>query len=308
MQELVTAERPYQDAAGDPYVDDAAIARAISVIDTVVRRRCRNWRIADDLPADVRGEVLLRLLTRLRDPESAPISGLDEYVAGITSRVIDDLIRAASPEWARLKHRIRYALNHDDRFVVSMFGDGRIVCSLRPATPFGRQRVRTRAADALARAMLDVLRQGERERTIDEMVNEIAARTGVVDPIRINSESIAAARAVDPDVPVESTQSLRALWREILELPRRQRLALLLNARDPAGDSVLRLLIAEGIVTSQELALAVEVRESDLEPLMGRLPMMDVVIAEWLQVTRQQVINLRSAARDRLARRMARTR
>jgi hypothetical protein len=83
---------------------------------------------------------------------------------------------------------------------------------------------------------------------------------------------------------------------------------LLLNARDPAGDSVLRLLIAEGIVTSRELALAVEVRESDLEPLMGRLPMMDMAIAESLQVTRQQVINLRSAARDRLARRMARTR
>jgi hypothetical protein len=71
---------------------------------------------------------------------------------------------------------------------------------------------------------------------------------------------------------------------------------------------VLRLLIAEGVVSARELALAVEVRESELEPLIGRLPMMDMTIAESLQVTRQQVINLRSAARDRLARRMARRR
>jgi hypothetical protein len=35
---------------------------------------------------------------------------------------------------------------------------------------------------------------------------------------------------------------------------------------------------------------------------------MDAAIAERLRVTRQQVINLRKAARDRLARRMARLR
>ena len=308
MRELVTADRPYDSGAGDVLVDDALIARAVSVVDTVVRRRCRNWKIADDLPADVRGEVLLRLLKRLRDPEGVSIGGLDEYVAAITSRVIDDLIRAALPEWARLKHRIRYVLNHDDRFLVSMFADGRMVCSLRPVAALGGRRVRTRAADALASAILDVLRQGGREQTIDEMVNAIAARTGVVEPIRINSDSIAAARALDPDVLVESTQSLRSLWGEIVELPRRQRLALLLNARDTAGDSVLRLLIAEGIVSSPELAAAVEVREPDLESLLGRLPLMDVEIAAWLQATRQQVINLRSAARDRLARRTARKR
>jgi hypothetical protein len=103
-------------------------------------------------------------------------------------------------------------------------------------------------------------------------------------------------------------QSQRALWAEIRELPRRQRLALLLNARDPAGDSVLRLLIESHVVTAGELARALEVRESDLESLLCRLPMRDLAIADWLQLTRQQVINLRSAARDRLARRTSRKR
>jgi hypothetical protein len=98
------------------------------------------------------------------------------------------------------------------------------------------------------------------------------------------------------------------LWTEILDLPPRQRLALLLNARDAAGDSVLRLLIEARIVTPRELAPAIDVRESDLDPLLGRLPLPDVDIAEWLQVTRQQVINLRRAARDRLARRTSRSR
>ena len=153
---------------------------------------------------------------------------------------------------------------------------------------------------------LEVL--ADRQAQVDELVNEIAGRFGIGDPIHADTARITMPRALEPDMRVETAQTLRALWNEICDLPRRQRLALLLNARDAAGDSVLRLLIDGGVVTPRELAAAVEVRESDLDPLIGRLPMLDVDIADWLQVTRQQVINLRSSARDRLARRTSRTR
>jgi hypothetical protein len=289
-------------------LDEALFARAVPVIDAVIRRRCRNWRIAADVPGEVRSEVLLRLLRRTRDRASDPIERLDEYVAAVASRVIDDLVRAALPEWARLKHRVRYVLDHDDRFVMTLSADGRTVCALETATAFNRRRVRSSAADALAKTMLDVMRQLERAPSIDDLVTEVAARCGVADPIHADAVRIVAPRTQEPDAPFQTRQALRALWTEIRELPRRQRLALLLNARDTAGDSVLRLLMESEVMTPGELARAVEVRESDLELLLARLPMRDLAIADCLQLTRQQVINLRSAARDRLARRTSRKR
>src|SRR6185436_910434 len=265
------------------------VDRALPVIDTVIARRCRYWKMASDLREDMRAEALLRLVRRLRDADAEPIAGFEEYVAAVTSRVIDDIIRAVSPEWTRLKHRIRYVLAHDDRFRAAVLHDGRSVCSLEPASKFGGRRVRTQAADVLARSMIDVLRGGEM--LIDELVNEIAARTGVGDPTHITGEHMASVRTPAPGAAAESAQSLRSLWKEIVELPRRQRLALLLHARDAAGDSVVRLLVAEAIVPASDLASALEVREAELDDLLGRLPLMDAMIAESLQVTRQQVIN-----------------
>jgi hypothetical protein len=263
--------------------------------------------MADDLRDDLRSEAVMRLLKRMRDPDSDPIGAFDEYVAGVASRVIDDLVRTVSPEWARLKHRFRYVLNHDDRFCVTIRADGRIGCALQPAASIGRRRVRTRAAGVLARMMIDVLGQCGEERTIDEMVSAVAARMGVADPIYTNGDHIVT-HTPDPLSVIESTDSLRRLWSEIVALPRRQRLALLLNARDAAGDSVLRLLVAEGIATARELAVSLEISEGELDGLWNGLPLLDAAIAERLQVTRQQVINLRKAARDRLARRMERSR
>jgi hypothetical protein len=292
-------------ALSDCTSDVQMVDRALPVIDAVISRRCRHWKLANDVREDMRSEVFVRLVKRLRDEESEPISRFEEYVAGVTSRVVDDVIRATSPEWTRLKYRVRYVLNHDDRFRVVAFADGRIVCSQQPPPVFGRRRVRTQDAIALAQTMMELLPR-DAERTVDELVNELAQRSGVADPIRISGERIAASHAADAETAVVSTQTLARLWSEIVELPWRQRLALLLNARDAVGDSVLRLLVAEKIVTSRQLAAALEVRELELELLWGDLPLMDIAIAERLQVTRQQVINLRKSARDRLARRMAR--
>lgn len=296
-----------QPISSDSSSDTLLFERALPVIDTVVRRRCRHWNIANDLREDVRAEVLMRLVKRLRDAESAPIGAFDEYVAGITSRVIDDVIRAAAPEWARLKHRVRYILDHDDRFLVTSRG-GQLVCSLQPAALLGRRRVRSYAAAALARTMIDVLRHGDHERTVDDFVNAVAERTGVTNALRMSGDRFAPSREPEAPTVLESADYLDRLWTEIVELPRRQRLALLLNARDAAGDSVLQLLIAEAVVSPRDAAAAVEISEEELDALLARLPLIDAEIAEALEVTRQQVINLRSAARDRLARRMARTR
>ena len=86
-------------------------------------------------------------------------------------------------------------------------------------------------------------------------------------------------------------------------MPVRQRMALLLNLRDEGG-GVAGLLPITGIATVRQIAAALEMADEDFAGLWPRLPLDDASIAGLLGVTRQQVINLRKCARERLARRM----
>lgn len=91
---------------------------------------------------------------------------------------------------------------------------------------------------------------------------------------------------------------------EIRELPRAQRVALLLNLRDTQQSDALMLLPLTGVAGLAEMAEVFELPLSEVSELWNRLPLDDLSIAQLLGVTRQQVINLRKSARQRLARRM----
>src|SRR5207244_2363618 len=104
---------------------------------------------------------------------------------------------------------------------------------------------------------------------------------------------------------VESRDTLRMVWKEIRELPARQRCALLLNLREEEEGNALALLVTSGIATLQEIAAVLEMSVSELAEIWASLPVDDRTIAERLGLTRQQVINLRKSARARLARRIA---
>lgn len=295
-----------QPIPSERWFDVQLVDRALAVVNTVIQRRGRHWRISNDLRDDIRSEVMVRLVRRLRDDEGEPIAAFEDYVASLASRVIDDVIRTVSPEWTRLKHRVRYVLNHDDRFRIDVFTHGRILCSVHLPAISGRRRVHSHAATELARMMLDLLQQ--EPRTIDELVNALAERLGIIDPVRMNMDRMAFERAATTESIVETTEYLRRLWSEISELPPRQRLALLLNSRDENGESVLRLLAGQRIVDIPDIASVLQITLADLDRLWNELPLTDLEIADRLHVTRQQVINLRKAARDRLARRMTRIR
>ena len=83
----------------------------------------------------------------------------------------------------------------------------------------------------------------------------------------------------------------------------RSRMALLLNLRDQSGDSALRLFPALGIASIRQIAGAMELDANEMALLWPRLPLDDLELAQMLQLSRQQVINLRKSARQRLARR-----
>jgi hypothetical protein len=96
---------------------------------------------------------------------------------------------------------------------------------------------------------------------------------------------------------------LKKLWSEIVELPERQRAALLLNLKDSQGSGI-SLFQMTGVATILQIAEALSTTGEELARLWNELPLDDLAIASRLGITRQQVINLRKSARERLARRM----
>ena len=110
--------------------------------------------------------------------------------------------------------------------------------------------------------------------------------------------------APDAALVFERRTYLSRLWQEIRQLPPRQAAALILNLRDGQGGNAAALLPLTGIATLREMAGAVGLPPEKLAEIWHLLPLEDSALAGLLGVTRQQVINLRKSARERLARRM----
>jgi hypothetical protein len=103
---------------------------------------------------------------------------------------------------------------------------------------------------------------------------------------------------------VEKRIFLQRLWGEMRQLPLQQRVALLLNLRDSEGRGCIALFPATGVATIRQLSEALEMSPEQLAEMWNDLPVEDSKIAELLKLTRQQVINVRKSARERLTRRL----
>lgn len=174
---------------------------------------------------------------------------------------------------------------------------------------------------------------------LDEAVSLIAEVFGVKEA----READTSANRQDDDPPPElpgddqtpetleiQRQFMRRLWEEICQLRPNQRIAYLLNFRDADGD--LHLFIYHGVATKEQIGVAVALSDEQFMRLWEALPLSaeeqqrlrtlnlydekfaalfvyipleDLVIARALGGERQQVINLRRLARDRLAQRLA---
>jgi RNA polymerase sigma factor (sigma-70 family) len=110
--------------------------------------------------------------------------------------------------------------------------------------------------------------------------------------------------APDAALALERRTHLSLLWQEIRQLPQRQAVALILHLRDGQGSAAVSLLPLTGIASLRDVARVTGLEPERLAEIWNRLPLEDSAIAALLQVTRQQVINLRKSARERLTRRM----
>ena len=148
---------------------------------------------------------------------------------------------------------------------------------------------------------------------LDDLVSIVAAlhgiseRTDSLDAVdeegRRGYENLKDERA---DVGQQAVQRdhLRRVWEEICQLPAPQRVALLLNLKDDNGNCVTTLLPVAGVASVRQIAKVLEIPPEEFYRLWGDLPLDDATIANLLGLARQQVINLRKSARERLARRM----
>ena len=75
--------------------------------------------------------------------------------------------------------------------------------------------------------------------------------------------------------------------------------------RDTDGGNALAYFVLLSVADIDELAGSIGITVERLAAMWPELPLDDLTIAGMLGIRRQQVINLRRSARDRLLRRMA---
>lgn len=309
---------------------EALLAGEISALARDVVRRELNHSPAgaayiEDVVADVRLR-LMRKLASLRTEPGTPIENLSAYVAVVAENACYAFLRVQYPERTRFRNRVRYAVGHHPTTSLTRDDGGLWRCQTRQTVrrapePGATQQFLDHPSGWLSDQRIDqaqplpslldvLLARLDRPVELDRLVDALAIVLGISDaqPASTRDDRLPAKEVIDPAPVVsdvlEQRQALLGVWEEIVQLPPRQRVALLLNLRDPEGGAVLHMLPGTGVVALPGIAAALEMTGPALDALWDKLPLDDLSIAAQLGLTRQQVINLRKSARARLARRL----
>jgi len=267
----------------------------------------------EDVCADSVSAVIVRL-RRYREG-ATEIADFESYTATVASNTADRFFAARAPQRARLRNRIRYVLTTDPRFAIRESEGGGWLCELTgQGMHSGPLTAKLHAVKPAAKKLPELIREllaaapGPLELT--ELTTLAAHTLGISD----QAESVDDLAGFLPDGSIRFAHTaelrdwLRRLWAEVGDLPLLQRVALLLNLGSGAaskGDVTLCAVADLGIATFRTLAARLEMTEAELAAIWNDLPLGDNEIAARLRLERQQVINLRASARQRLTRRMA---
>jgi DNA-directed RNA polymerase specialized sigma24 family protein len=316
---------------------EAALALLIEahiepVIRGVIRFKLRLDSGAKADEEDLAQETLAQWLAELQKlgakPDERLIGDARGLAATIAYRVCYGWLRQQSPRRRALRNRLQYALTRQaglalwtDRGNLSIAG----FAAWREQSPAPSEKLRQLPNDEKFLALIwrtSAEWQGAKlikllarifdyvggPVAFDDLVSVVAALLQVKDepPASTEEETGGVEIVSDANVAwqVEKRIFLERLWQEVRELPRAQRVALLLNLRESDGGGCLALFPATGVANLRQIANALEFSAEQFAELWPQLPLDDATIAELLELTRQQVINLRKSARERLARRL----
>jgi DNA-directed RNA polymerase specialized sigma24 family protein len=301
------------------------------VIRGVIRFKLRLDAGARADAEDLAQEALAQWLAELRKlgarPDERSISDARGLAATIAYRVCYGWLRRQSPRRRALRNRLQYALTRQAG--LALWTDRNLsiagFTAWRDRASSSSEKLRQLPDDEKFLAL--VWRPGAEWRgaklsdllaaifdyvgepvAFDDLVNVVAALLQVRDEPPASTEEerggVEVASGEDVAWRVEKRIFLERLWQEVRELPRAQRAALLLNLREADGRGCLALFPATGVATLRQIADALEFPAERFAELWPQLPLDDATIAGLLELTRQQVINLRKSARERLARRL----
>jgi DNA-directed RNA polymerase specialized sigma24 family protein len=301
-----------------------------------------SWRIHIDGPGagsskqdagDLYNDIVVNLISRLRqikdNPTQAGIVDFRSYVASTAYNACNLYLRQKFPRRSRLKNRLRYLLSHHHDLALWPTDESGLLCGLAQ----WRGQTTHTAAGTLERIRHDA-GAWQQEIGLTNAGCTRAELTGLLiamfhwagTPIKLDdlvNVMVEICREKDfPDEPLETVmevippfvtfettievqRDLKVLWQEICQLPLRQRRALLLNFRDTHGQELISLIPYTRAATIEQVAQALEIPLAEFLKLWNDLPLDDLAIAERLGATRQQVINLRKCARERLERRIS---
>jgi len=314
-------------------IDEHALPIVKEILGSSLHFHLDNNRSASTQDAsDLFNEIIANLLSRLRHIRSDRLQGaiadFRGYIAATAYNTCNLYLRQKYPRRSRLKNRLRYLLSHDAAFALwSNEGSG-LICGFAEwrdkAAPTPQRHLEKIRRDPVEWVQTAGLRSVGIDRAqlssllhalfqscaspikLDELVNVVAdiCREKDQPDEPLDTVMNLAATSLDFDTILEQQHMLALLWQEVCQLPRRQRLALLLNFKDARGQDLVSLLPYTRTATIEQIAEAIEFPLVDFLGLWNKLPLDDMSIAELLGATRQQVINLRKCARERLDRRM----
>jgi DNA-directed RNA polymerase specialized sigma24 family protein len=280
---------------------------------TVAARLSGRWEDIEDVCSEARLELLLHLRRLKAKPDARPIEDFTVYVGTLARNTCFHYFRRRRPGRARLAKQIRFLLQEPGFRTWQRHGAtwcGLAEWSEDRATPQAPRLVEGLAAgnrdmEALLR---NVFETAGGPIAFDALVNTVAEVWRIAPepdsvPLDIDVEAIPSA-AQGIEISIDRHRYAQRLWREIGLLPRPQRVAILLNLRDGRGNSILSLFPLSGVASFADTAAVLELGEAQLAAIWVELPWDDNAIARFLSRTRQQVINLRMAARKRLANRL----
>ena len=291
------------------------LGELLSVRAEPIIRRVVFWRINDSRTdaEDVCAEATLNLVQRLQrckeEEGGSAIEGFNDYVAATAHHACDRYFRCKNPGLWHLRNRIRYLLEHDARFAVWQNSQGVWLCGLAiwkfqlqaGATPSPGD-LASGANLSLKKVVSRIFASSGAPMELNAVVELTRMAAVVPYSVReVNNELDLADRKTPADLEMEQRTFAAELWKEIQELPPRQRQALLFNLKDDA----MNLLLLTGVASFKQVAITLEIAPEELASFWNNLPFEDTEIARRLGCTRQQIINLRMAARKRLANRLA---
>ena len=305
------------------------IRRIVSFKLTSIGRRVGGIQRAD--VEDVSSNALYQLLARLERLKSAgrppAVRNFSGYVAVTAYNACNEYFRSKKPAWLSLAMKLRYLMTHSPQLALWDTDAGQEVCGFAHSrgrdrgsdlTSLGEARDRLRQSADPSRFSINglaesILQAAGAPLIFDSFVEIVADWSGLreaqVQSLEEDTdegakpwEQLQDAQAT-PETRLIGRHYMERLWTEICELPIPHRKALLLNLNDGAGGDI-QLFVHLGVASVEQIANTLEMKPIEFARLWNELPLDDMRIARELGISRQDVVNRRSAARKRLVRRM----